>query len=112
MYRTARIAVTMITPIRKPVDILNMDLSISSALGFFFDFGSISPNKMMSPTQARNTTPILFKKGMDGTRYFNAADSGILVTVAASAPGELERFQKKPIRNMARIPGEMKPVNS
>ena len=112
IYNAANIPITINAPIINQVDTLNMELSVSNALGLFFDLGSSNPNKMISATQAKNTIPIRFKNGMEGSVYLSNADKGMLVSVAASAPLELDRFQKNPIRNMARIPGEIKPVNS
>ncbi len=63
-------------------------------------------------TQKRNTMLIRFKNGIDGTMYLSTADAGILQSVAPNAPPEFARFQKKPIRNMANMPGVIKPVNS
>lgn len=73
--------------------------------------GSIKPNRIIKAAQARNTTSILFINGIDAVVYFNKADKGILIRVTANASFELDRFQKKPMRNMAKIPGEINPVN-
>ena len=103
---------TITEPIKNDVDIRHIELSTCIALGFSLDLGSNNPNKIINAIQTKNTTPILFKNGMEGIAYLSTAESGMLIMVDESAPFELDRFQKKPIRNMASIPGEMKPVNS
>ena len=102
----------MMEPMAKLIGTLNIEDLTSRAFGLSFDLGSKIPNSTMSATQARKTHPIRFINGSEGIVYFSNAESGILITVAASAPLELARFQKNPIKNIASIPGVMKPVNS
>ena len=103
---------TITEPIKNDVDVRHIELSTCKAFGFFLDASSDNPDKIINATHARNTTPILFKNGIAGMAYLRIAESGILIIVEDSAPFEFDRFQKNPIRNMARIPGEINPVNS
>ena len=112
MYRAAVIVITISIPMVKGIEILKVVLSITIAFDSLFESGFNRAKSTISATQARKTIVILFIKGMAGAAYFNTAEKGILKSVAANAPLELDRFQKNPIRNIARIPGEMKPVNS
>ena len=60
----------------------------------------------------RNTTPILSRKGNWGVRYFNNAESGILIAEAMRTEFEVVRFQNNPKKNRANIAGLMNPVYS
>ena len=104
--------ITINIPMVNGIEIRKVVLSITIAFDSLFESGFNIAKITISATQARKTIVILFINGMAGAAYFNTAEKGMLQSVAANAPLELDRFQKNPIRNIARMPGEMNPVNS
>ena len=60
----------------------------------------------------RNIHPILSIKGIEGRKYLNAAERGMVSTAAVNAEFGVAIFQNKPKRKITKIPGLINPVNS
>ena len=98
---------------------LNMLRSISSPCGLFLLFGSVSVNTTINKIMMMKTHDMRFRKGMASIqplvkigRNLKSIDSGMVTSAAASAALDVVFFQKKPNRNMANTPGDMKPTYS
>ena len=98
---------------------LNMLRSISSPCGLFLLFGSLSVTTIINRIMTMKTHDMRLRKGMASNqplvkvgRNLKNIESGIVTSAAASAALDVVFFQKKPNRNMANTPGDMKPTYS
>src|SRR5258708_6168787 len=134
IYKADRMPKTSTAPTAKMPVGLNMEESISRPLVLFLLFGSLIVMMIISNAQIRKTKPIRSRNGISYNplavlsdekptpsrndksihcgRVLNRSERGNVMIAVTNAAVAVVRFQKKPSRKMASIPGETKPVYS
>ena len=79
----------------KTLSVLN-NFFVSSIDPGWLSRDSINEITIITALMIKNTIPILSRNGNWGKRYFNSAESGILIAAAIKTEFDVARFQNSP----------------